>query len=93
MRVFLPGVAMFLLLMPALADGTSVQSGGTAAANSTENDVNQVVCKKIGPPLGSHLGGQTICQTKKKWLEQERNSQDAVNKAQSNGALTHQPGG
>jgi hypothetical protein len=53
-----------------------------AASSDQTSDLNSVVCKQLGPPTGSHLGGKTVCQTKKRWLELEVNSQDTLTKAQ-----------
>ena len=91
MRVFLPGLMLVLaLLSPSLADGNSERNlVATPSAGPANEDLNQVVCKETGPLIGSHLGRRKICQTKKKWLEQERATQDAVQQSEHNG----KPGG
>ncbi|MDE2629838.1 MAG: hypothetical protein KGM97_02495, partial [Alphaproteobacteria bacterium] len=62
-----------------------------AAASSEQTaDLDQVVCKRLPPLVGSRLGGRTECQTKKQWLALEKDTQDVLSKLQ-NGA--NQPTG
>lgn len=95
MRVYLPALVLVLAFMaPAMAEGTNEQPASTAtSAGTADEDLNQVVCKKTGPPIGSHLGSRTVCLSKKKWQEQERTTQDALQRSQNNRGLSGQPGG
>jgi hypothetical protein len=76
-------------MMPVAALGEDAQATPattmTAPAVTSSDqisDLDRVVCKQLGPLTGSHLGGKTVCQTKKRWLELEVNSQDVLMKAQ-----------
>ncbi|GAA0554264.1 hypothetical protein GCM10008941_37860 [Rhizomicrobium palustre] len=60
-KVVLAGVLLFGLAAPALADGVDPQ----AAAD--EAHLNEVVCKKQPPPVGSRIGEKTVCLTNREW--------------------------
>ncbi|MBU6298284.1 MAG: hypothetical protein KGJ79_09240 [Alphaproteobacteria bacterium] len=56
---------------------------GTAVSQDQTSDLDQVICKRLPPPTGTRIGGHTVCQTKKQWLELEQSSQDTLQKAES----------
>lgn len=99
MRIFLSSLALALILAaPALAGDTNDQDKATAPtssdASATHDDMNTVICKSLGPTIGSHLGGTAkLCMTKKKWLEHDALTQDTMNRALNNRSLSGQPGG
>lgn len=98
MRVLVSGLALMLtLLSPTLAAESSEQGKtpepAASTTDSTHDDMNTVVCKSLGPAIGSHLGNAKLCLTKKKWLEHDALTQDTMNRALNNRTLTGQPGG
>jgi hypothetical protein len=58
-----------------------------ATSQSQVSDLDQVICKRLPPPTGTRLGGKTVCQTKKQWLELETNSQDTLERAQKSSGM------
>ncbi len=86
MRCLAGLVFVVALAVPALAD--DAQPSAPPATNVTpapvpaQSDLNTVVCKKLAPTTGSHLGGQRVCQTKKRWMDLEKTSQDTLDKLQ-----------
>ena len=76
--------ASAMMPLAAFGDGSAapVTTGDTTISDRT-TDLDQVICKKIGPPTGSRIGGKTVCQTKKQWLLLETESQDTLSKAQN----------
>ncbi len=86
MRVWLLVLALATFL-PAIAEQASSPTPAPTPGKSSTDDLDQVVCKKIGPPTGSHLGGHTVCQTKKRWQELEQSSRDALQKAQNSACV------
>ena len=86
MRVWLLVLAL-ATFSSAIAEQTSGPTPAPTPDKSSTQDLDQVVCKKIGPPTGSHLGGQTVCQIKKRWQELEQSSRDALQKAQSSACV------
>lgn len=74
----------------ATADQTTTapvaSGGGSTAAETTDNSVqaelNRVVCRKLPPPLGSRLGGRTVCMTQREWDEQRSGAQRELERMQ-----------
>ncbi|MDE2184253.1 MAG: hypothetical protein KGJ78_14630 [Alphaproteobacteria bacterium] len=65
------------------ADSGTAQPAATTDQNSSQtSDLNEIICKQMGPPTGSRLGNKKVCQTRKRWLELERQTQDQLDKAQ-----------
>ena len=53
-------------------------------------DPNQRICRSMGE-TGSRLGGQRICMTRAEWEAQKRDTQTAIERAQTN--RVHRPNG
>ncbi|MDE1940312.1 MAG: hypothetical protein KGI68_14925 [Alphaproteobacteria bacterium] len=64
-------------------DTDSTAPATRTAAQDQTSALDQVVCKRLPPPTGTRLGGKTVCQTRKQWLELEQNSQDMLEKVES----------
>ena len=77
---------------PAPAAPASPATITTSPAQSSDADLDRVVCRTSGPPTGSRLGGRRTCQTQREWNAQEQQNQDELNKAQIQRGL-NQPGG
>ncbi|MDE1985416.1 MAG: hypothetical protein KGJ28_02650 [Alphaproteobacteria bacterium] len=61
---------------------TTTPAAQTASQDQT-SDWDKVICKKMPPPTGTRLGGRTVCQTKKRWLELEQGTHDAIEKTEA----------
>ena len=93
-------VAALLGSVPAWADGASNPAAAqpasatdnSAAAATAAPDPDEVICRHTDAPIGSHIGGTTICQSRKKWDQDQKNAEDFTRKIENN-RVYQPPGG
>jgi len=64
------------------AQQPAVQSNAQAPADA---HLDETVCKKQPPPIGSRLGAKTVCMTNRQWEELYNNTRNSVRGMQNNG--------
>jgi len=92
-------IAGLLSSVPAWADGPAGQAApapaastdGAAATSTAAQDPDEIVCRHTDPPIGSHIGGSTICQSRRKWDQDQKNAEDFTRKIEQN--RVYQPPG
>ena len=84
-------VAAFLITNT-VAFADPVSSASQAPAASPGSDPDEVVCRMGDPPTGSRLGARRICQTRKEWEQQTKESQTALGTLQTKGLEGGQAG-
>jgi hypothetical protein len=93
-RPFVALVFAASAVMPLAAsggDGQGAPAAPEAASSNQASDLDVVVCKKLAPPTGTRLGGRSVCDTKRHWLELQRASQDELSRMQARGGHTGLP--
>jgi hypothetical protein len=64
-----------------------VSMAPTQATSTTEeekkSELDQVVCKRFPPPVGTRLGARKVCATKREWAIQELDQDSAMDKFQN----------
>lgn len=63
---------------PAQAEQTAAEQQPPAA----DPDADKVICKKLPPETGTHLGREKVCHTKREWDEMTAESKAELEKAQ-----------
>ena len=59
----------------------------TTGVSAPAADDNEVVCKKLEPPTGSHLPNPPVCHTKAEWKQMENTGQNDLQEMQQKGTL------
>lgn len=75
---------------PAASQGAAVASsqlpaGSTSSSNQVvvaRHDPHQIICKQGQPPVGSRLGGSSICHTRAQWNQISWDAQKHLHKMQ-----------
>ena len=77
---------MSMILSAALA---TMIAGDTPASTKEEKkaELDQVVCKRFPPPVGSRLGARKVCATKREWAIQEMDQDTAMDNVQTRTSL------
>jgi hypothetical protein len=75
----LPTVSFAQTADPAQTANTA-QTGDTAQTANT--DLDQVVCRKTAPPVGTRLGGGRVCHTQREWDQMRKDAQMYVQQQQ-----------
>lgn len=81
-----------VLALPVLAAADPAGTGTTAASSSTASDPDQIVCRAGEPTTGTRIPGSRVCHTQREWDELQRQSQEALERMQSNGLMNSPPG-
>lgn len=69
----------------AMAD--PAQPADTTQATTSTGDLDKIVCRSMGAPLGSRLGGRRECRTQREWDDIRRQNEKEVNKMQARDSL------
>lgn len=95
--------SVLLLSVPAFAAGAPAGSSSASLAtkvagrtghadqsHATTENPHQIICRQSPPPVGSLLGGSTICHTREQWSQMSVDSQQQLNRMQMiGGAMGH----
>jgi len=74
-----------------VSSAAMAQTNPSRSAGSGEGpDPNHRICRSMGE-TGSRLGGTRVCMTRSQWEAQRRDSQTAIERAQTN--RVHKPNG
>jgi hypothetical protein len=77
--------------VPAMADAAQqAQPAQPAAANPAPNpaaDEDKIVCRNLGAPTGTRLGGRRECRTQREWDDVRHQDANEISKMQARDAL------
>ena len=68
----------------------SPQQPAQPAAEAEKNPLDEIVCKKEDPTVGSRIGSRKVCKTRRQWRDGER---DATSPDLPDGSLQPPPPG
>jgi hypothetical protein len=71
---------------------TAVPAQTGDVAQPANTDLDQVVCRKSPPPVGTRLGGGRECHTQREWNDRQAQAQKQLQTMQG-GAIGRLPGG
>lgn len=76
-------LVLAVMLGLAMPGAWASETPPATATTEPKPDLDEVVCRRMPAPTGSHLGSQTVCQTRKHWQELEQGSKDELERIQA----------
>jgi hypothetical protein len=75
-----------------VADTTSAQTATQPPGAAAPVSDDKMVCRTMDPATGSRLGARRECHTQAQWDAMQRQNQQEIERAQSNGMTNAPPG-